>query len=253
MYDSLSEAQSVLHKREGGREDSVKIVIHVKGSTSAPETYFVNDLDQDSTLEDTRKYLSKFEGIFMGHNDVFRNVLSRKIPYSYESSYRVEDILVRESNFYSLHIEKDESNPRVPELVRSLKIDRGYYEDGDHSIATATIPAFSIKDLHTKDIIIQSKFELAYKKTKKNFDQLWIESYEKKHIKEGDKTEENCEEILNEYTIKYCQTGKISLSCNELIPTKEYIDAIDNALKEGNDIQKIENLRQVGNEFGFFG
>ncbi|CAG8756128.1 10417_t:CDS:2, partial [Gigaspora margarita] len=180
-----------------------------------------------------------------------------KIPHSNEDNYKVEDIPIqKDENFYSLQLEIDETIPCVPELVRKLGIDKGYKKRDDNFIAAANIPAFIIKELHMMNIIIENKFGTISNKTTKSVEQLWIESFENVNIKESDKIVENCEEkiVLNKYTIHYVHKGTILLSHKNLKPTKEYLDAIKNALDGNyNDTQKFENLRQIGDEYGFFG
>ncbi|CAG8677356.1 2270_t:CDS:2 [Gigaspora margarita] len=237
-------------------DQHIKIVVFRKNVRSTFRV--VDDLDSDKTLADTREYLAKFDSEFFGwQNTVFRND-SIKIPHSYEDSYRVEDILVPEEDYYSLYIEKDETIPCVPELVRKLNLGKGYKKQDDNSIIAADMSAFSIKDLHIKDIVIKNKFETIHKTSNKSFDQFWLENFENDYIKKNGKVAENLNDeegiVLNKYTIKNCQKAMILFTCNDLKAKQKYIDAIEDALdKNYSDIEKIQKLNEVGNDYGFFG
>ncbi|CAG8511884.1 24207_t:CDS:2 [Dentiscutata erythropus] len=138
-------------------DQQIKVVIYVKDVVSA--SHILSNLDRNSTLEDTRKLLSQIKEVFVGWQNTFFLKGFRRIHHSYEDTCRVEDILVQEPEVYSLHIEKDESIPCVPELVHLLKIDRGLRKLDNNMIIIANMPAFYIKDLHMKEIIIQNKLE----------------------------------------------------------------------------------------------
>ncbi|CAG8507463.1 27488_t:CDS:2, partial [Dentiscutata erythropus] len=240
------------------RDDQrIKIVIFLKDVMST--VHIVNDLDRDATLGDARKYLAKIENdlnTFIGWKNTFFRNASRKIPHSDEDNYNVEGILILEEDFYSLHIEIDETIPCVPELVRNLNMDRGYNKHDENSIIPANTSAFSIKDLHMKDIIIENKLEITVKQSNRKIEQFWIESFENNCTKQSDKIAENCSDeiVLNKYTTKTCHKGTILLSCKDLEATEEYINAINNALDGNhNDTQKKDNLKNIGNDYGFFG
>ncbi|CAG8726322.1 14409_t:CDS:2, partial [Dentiscutata heterogama] len=231
----------------------VKIVIFPNNNRN--KHIVVNDLDRNKTLEDTRKYLVKIENKFVGwQNTIFRNAY-RKIPKSCEDNYKVEDILVPDEDFYCLQVEIDEKIPCVPELFRNLKIDRGYKKNNDGSIIKAKKLAFSINNL-LKNFIIRNKLETIVKDTNQNCKQFWLESFQNDRINKGDKLIESCNEEkieLNKYTIRYCQKGTIQLSFKDVEATEEYIKAIKDALDpKYNDDKKRENLKDVGDDYGFF-
>ncbi|CAG8511906.1 24208_t:CDS:2 [Dentiscutata erythropus] len=216
--------------------------------------------DQRPTLHEVLDHLKKFsENTSVKFiENYFRNLrkASEKIPRHFENDFKVEDILIPEVGIHSLQVETDEAFPCVLELVSRLNIDRGCKKINDSSIVEAPIPAFSIKELHMKDIIVENEFEKIFKKTTKNIEELWIESFENVYIKENDKVVENCKEnvVLNNYTIIYCHKGTILLSLKDLEATEECVNSIKNALDNGlSDTQKIEKLKKVGNEYGFFG
>ncbi|CAG8495918.1 7536_t:CDS:2 [Cetraspora pellucida] len=232
-------------------ERRIKVNIISDGKTSS---YIIDDLDKDKTLKDTRECLSSTEEILMGwQNSAFRNKLKRKIPLSQEDKYKLEDILVSEDDYYSLTIEMNQL-PSFPKIKRQHNIEIGYKTLADGSIIAAEQRAFVIKNSHLMSITRSCNFDCICRMTVKNFDAIWIKSFEDGYGFSDNESEcESESSALNECTIKYCEKGSIMLSCKDLEVTEDYIKAIEDALDEDlNDTQKIEALIEIGKTFGFF-
>ncbi|CAG8462901.1 16422_t:CDS:2 [Dentiscutata heterogama] len=219
-------------------------------SDEKTSSYIMDDLDKDKTLGEIRKILSSTEDVLMGwQNAVFRNKLKRKIPLSQEDKYKLEDILVSEEDNYTLTIELNQL-PSFPNIKRKHNIEIGYKKHNNGSLIEANRYAFFIKNSHLMSITLNSNFQSICKKTSKNFDELWIKSFEEGYDFLDD---ENEELALNECTIKYCEKGSIILSRKDLEATREYIKVIEDALDDNlTDIQKVEALVKAGEIYGFF-
>ncbi|KAF0561618.1 hypothetical protein F8M41_022532 [Gigaspora margarita] len=219
-------------------------------SDEKTSSYIMDDLDKDNTLGEIRKTLSSTEEVLMGwQNAAFRNKSRRKIPLSQEDKYKLENILISEDDYYTLTIELNQL-PSFPKIKQNHNIEMGYKKLNNGSLIAAEQPAFFIKNSHLMSITLNSNFQSICKNTSKNFDQLWTKSFEEGYDFLDD---ENEELTSNECTIKYCEKGSIILSHKDLEATREYVEAIKDALDERlTDTQKVEALIEVGKIYGFF-
>ncbi|CAG8725417.1 348_t:CDS:2, partial [Dentiscutata erythropus] len=218
--------------------------------------YILVDLYKEQTLKDTRKILSSTEEVLMGwQNAYFCNKLKKKIPLSQEDKYKLEDILIPEDDNYLLVIEMNQL-PSFPKVKRQHNIEKGYMKLQDGSLVAAGHSAFFIKNPHLMSIALNCDFQSICKKTRKNFDQIWMKTLEEEgfdFLDEEPKNENDDKLTLSECTITYCENGSIILSYKDLEATKEYIEAIESALDENlSDERKLEALNDIGKNYGFF-
>ncbi|CAG8462861.1 16420_t:CDS:2 [Dentiscutata heterogama] len=220
-----------------------------------PLSYILVNLYKEKTLRDARKILSSTEEVLMGwQNAFFCNKLKKKIPISQEDKYKLEDVLIPENDHYLLIIEINQL-PSFPKIIRQHDIEKGYMKLKDGSLVAAEHSAFFIKNSHLMSITLNYDFQSICKKTRKNFDQIWIKSLEEEGFDFLDEEikNENDKLALSECTITYCENGSIILSYKDLEATKEYIKAIESALDENlPDERKVEALNDVGKNYGFF-
>uniref|UniRef100_A0A8H3XG31 DUF7431 domain-containing protein n=1 Tax=Gigaspora margarita TaxID=4874 RepID=A0A8H3XG31_GIGMA len=179
------------------------------------------------TLDEMREYLCEKGSLFIGRqNTSFRNVFENKIPLARESECKLKDILIPtnegvQDGLYSFYLEKNLKMPGFPEIVNTFNIDRGCIKNEDGIIEPASRSAFRIKKPHMMDVIIDQKLE-----------------------------QHNADPGRKLIILK---KGTIRLLQEDLEPTKEFIEAIENAINHFKDNhEQREALNRVGEEYGFF-
>ncbi|CAG8540802.1 7526_t:CDS:2 [Cetraspora pellucida] len=225
------------------------IIITDDGESS----YTLENFDKSMQLGEVRKRLFFDKNVLMGQNANFCHKDKNKIPITFENNYVLEMILIQQDKvFYAFHITKDRSKPSFPEIAKRLDLDKGLNKQEDGSIIAASAPAFRIKNLHMADIIIENKFDSVNRQTNKNFEELWIKSFEEVSSTLINNFESQ-EMFLNEYEIMRYVKCSIRLSYLNLEPTEEYVEAIKDALdKNLSKAQRRKELNKVGEKYGFF-
>ncbi|CAG8574285.1 5682_t:CDS:2, partial [Gigaspora margarita] len=182
-------------------------------------TFTFEDLDKSTYLKDVRRRLSTEKDLLLGRQNVyFYDRLGEKISRDHENNYTLEDILIPDGSDFSFYIESDLSTPSFPKIVQFLDLDKGRKFD-DGIMNTANNQAFTIKNLHEKDINIQNEYSIN----------------------------------IGESNPIYYQTGYIRLTRGDLQVSDEYIKAIENALDDNKSVEeKREALNEIGKEFGHF-
>ncbi|KAF0561619.1 kinase-like protein [Gigaspora margarita] len=123
-------------------------------------TFTFEDLDKSTYLRDVRRRLSTEKDLLLGRQNVyFYDRLGEKISRDHENNYILEDILIPDGSDFSFYIESDLSTPSFPKIVQFLDLDKGRKFD-DGIINTANNQAFTIKNLHEKDINIQNEYSI---------------------------------------------------------------------------------------------
>ncbi|CAG8658969.1 3458_t:CDS:2 [Gigaspora margarita] len=179
------------------------------------------------TLDEMREYLCEKGSLFIGRqNTSFRNVFENKIPLARESECKLKDILIPtnegvQDGLYSFYLEKNLKMPGFPEIVNTFNLDRGCIKNEDGIIEPANMSAFRVKKPHMMDVIIDQKLE-----------------------------QHNADPGRKLIILK---KGTIRLLQEDLEPTKEFIEAIENAINHFKDNhEQREALNRVGEEYGFF-
>ncbi|CAG8469770.1 1251_t:CDS:2 [Racocetra persica] len=176
------------------------------------------------SLDEMREYLCQESLILIGRqNTNFRNAFKNKIPLAREPECKLKDILIplnedAQDGSYSFYLEKDLRRPGFPEIVNRLRIDYGYKKNNGN-IESANEKAFRVRRPHMMDVITEQKLE-----------------------------QHNAEVPGRKLLI--VKKGSIRLLQEDLEPTQEYIDAVENALNEPDNQRRREALNAVGEEYG---
>ncbi|CAG8705192.1 12676_t:CDS:2, partial [Gigaspora margarita] len=175
------------------------------------------------TLDEMREYLCEKVSLFIGRQDTsFRNVFENRIPLARESECKLKDILIPtnegvQDGLYSFYLEKNLKMPGFLEIVNTFNIDRGCIKNEDGIIEPASKRAFRVKKPYMIDVIIDHKLE-----------------------------QHNADPGRKLLILK---KRSIRLSQEDLEPTKEFIEAIENAINHFKDNhEQREALNRVGEE-----
>ncbi|CAG8485476.1 712_t:CDS:2 [Scutellospora calospora] len=178
------------------------------------------------SLDQMREYLYK-KGLIIGRqNTNFRNVSGSKLSLAREPECKLKDILTPtneqvQDGFFTFYLDKDLEMPSFPEIVQNLNLDKGCKKLNDGTIIATKKKAYSIKNQHMMEVVIENKLE-----------QHSIEHTRRK--------------------ILVCKKGFIRLLQEDLEPTEEYITAVKNALKCNDNPSRRDALNRVGEEYGYF-
>ncbi|CAG8576870.1 2195_t:CDS:2, partial [Racocetra fulgida] len=207
-------------------------------------------LDELNSLKALREFLTSNKDISIDWSNAhFIDTAKAKISHNSENRYKVKDILIQEDDYYALYIEVNTSIPNIPEIIKKLKIDKGYKLDNG-TIVAANKQAFYIDNMSFN---VKDTFSSYHWKTKENFEHLWAKSFEDRH-KPNDEVEGSKVISLNECKLYYAEKANILLSHENLKLTKEYYYAIKNIIcqKYWSDTEKIDSLNKIGEDYGFF-
>ncbi|CAG8606475.1 17350_t:CDS:2 [Gigaspora rosea] len=182
-------------------------------------TFTFEDLDKSTDLRDVRRRLSTEKDLLLGRQNVyFYDQHGEKISRDHENNYTLEDILIPDGSDFSFYIESDLSKPSFPKIVQLFGLDKGRKFD-DGIMNTASQQAFTIQNLHEKDINIQNEYSIN----------------------------------IGESNPVYYQTGYIRLTRDDLQVSDEYIKAIEDALDDNKSVEEKRGaLNEIGREFGHF-
>ncbi|CAG8462880.1 16421_t:CDS:2 [Dentiscutata heterogama] len=200
-----------------GDEQHINVVIIVNNER---RIYAINDLDKSLNLKEVRRRLSTEENLLLGRQNIyFYDRFKGKISRDHENNYTLEKILISDGLDLSFCIEIDHSKPSFPKIVQRFDLDKGrIFDDGVMKIAEKQ--AFTIKNLHEKDINIQNEHSI--------------------NIGDSNNT-------------VYNQTGSASFLPKDLLLTDEYIKAINEALDDSKSAEEQRKaLDLVGKEYGQF-
>ncbi|CAG8777945.1 854_t:CDS:2 [Dentiscutata erythropus] len=217
--DNRPEVDEVLKrlKKFSGDEQSINVVIIINNER---HLYTINDLDKSLNLKEVRRRLSTEKDFLLGRQNIyFYDRLKGKISRDHENNYTIEKILISDGPDISFCIEIDNSKPSFPRIVQLFGLDKGRIFD-DGMMKKVEKQAYIIKNLHEKDINIQNEHSINI-----------------------------CE---NNNTV-YNKTVSVSLLPKDLLPTDEYIKAIEEALDDSKSFEEQRKaLDLVGKEYGYF-
>ncbi|CAG8490755.1 16583_t:CDS:2 [Gigaspora margarita] len=199
-----------------GDKQHINVIIIINNER---HKFTINELDKSSSLKEVRKRLSTEKNLLLGRQNIyFYDRFKEKISRDYENNYTLEKILISDGPDFLFCIEIDHLMPSFPRIVQRFDLDRGQIFD-NKVMNSANKKAFSIKDLHEKNINIQNEYSIN----------------------------------IGESNTVYNTTSSVNFSQKDLLVNDDYIKAIKGALDDSKSIEEQRKaLDQVGKEYGYF-
>ncbi|CAG8663276.1 12061_t:CDS:2, partial [Cetraspora pellucida] len=251
------------------KDQPIDIIIH----ENKPKAYYVGGIMPNIKLSTVRNMLENKEEIYMGENMNFLsknniNNIEKIIPIKEEKAFIVSDIIFSDGQ---IHILKDANKVSLSQFVNKHKLLYGCCITREDIIERVPKKrAFNLKEGNT--VIINNTsykgLERDTMKCKERIEQMFARSFIingnvsvplpwaltsldlGSHIKNSKEEKLDIEESY-EYTYVNAAKCSISISHNDIEPTSEFIDAIDSALKQNTDEEKLKEIKKISQEFGF--
>ncbi|CAG8726677.1 12090_t:CDS:2, partial [Racocetra fulgida] len=202
------------------------------------------------------------------HGDImFDMKLSETIPIKEEKNLIISDIIFSDGQ---IHILKDANKISLSQFVNKHKLLYGCYFTPNKLIERVPQKqAFQLKEGNTVKInMVDKGLERNKMKCKKGIEEIFAKNFVLDgnvniplpwaltslefgiDIKNSNEEKSNMEESY-EYTYVNLAKCSIFISHDDIEPTKEFIDAIENALKQQTVEQKLNAIKIISQEFGF--
>ncbi|CAG8593785.1 19948_t:CDS:2, partial [Gigaspora margarita] len=249
--------------------EDIIIIIHVDDNE---EEHDAGNITPSMSLLEVRKLLEHKNGIYMGENMKFlsiKNNFHAQISFDKEEKYKVSKILDQDK---CIHILKDTTKPSFFQFINKHHLIRGrYFTPNIMEVKIAQQDAFKFKT----NCNISSRLELSHSECLNAYSETCKEEVEcifVKHLiskvnasvllapysfKFGVNFEKFCNKKQQasdsyEFRVAKCMKCSIIIMRDDIEPTEEFKDAINNALDQKTDELKLNELNKLSEKFGDF-